>query len=72
MSNVQFSRADLADCAEREVKQRRRVYPNLVTGGKMTREFADRQIAMMEEIARDYRRVAAVEAARGDLFKGEA
>lgn len=67
-----FTDADLAECAEREVKQRRRVYPMLVARGSMSQEFADRQISMMEQIARDYRRYASHQAAKGDLFGGAA
>lgn len=40
--------------AEREVAQRRRVYPRLIDNGKMTKEQATRQIAIMVEIAGDY------------------
>ena len=43
------------ECAEREVKMRRRVYPNWIAAGRMTQEAADKQIAMMDEIAADYR-----------------
>jgi hypothetical protein len=49
-----YTATELAECAAREVKQRRRVYPRLIDQGKMTQSMADRQIAMMEEIARDY------------------
>lgn len=47
-----------AACAEREVRQRRRVYPKLVARGSISQTFADREIATMEEIAADYRRQA--------------
>jgi hypothetical protein len=47
MAEHRFTDAELAECAKREVKQRRRVYPNLVASGRMTQEFADRQIQMM-------------------------
>lgn len=46
-----FSARELADCADREVKQRRKVYPRRVAEGGMSQEFADRQVAMMEQIA---------------------
>jgi hypothetical protein len=71
MAEHRLPDAELAECAEREVKQRRRVYPNLVASGKMTQEFADKQIQMMEAIARDYRRYAARVAAITDLFGGQ-
>lgn len=60
--------ADKAECAEREVKQRRYVYPRRVADGKMTQAFADRQIAVMESIASDLRALADAEDAKGRLF----
>mgnify|MGYP003529299287 FL=1 len=59
---------DKAECAEREVKQRRYVYPRRVADGKMTQALADRQIALMEAIAADYRAKADEEDAKGRLF----
>ena len=47
-----------AEAAEREVKYRKRVYAGLVDRGKMDRDFADRQISIMQEIADDYRELA--------------
>ena len=41
--------------ADREVAQRRKVYPRLVAEGRMTQAFADQQIAIMQAIADDYR-----------------
>lgn len=38
----------------REIGQRRRVYPRLVAAEKMTQQAADRQIAIMEAIRADY------------------
>ena len=46
-----FTNAHLVTCAEREVDQRKRVYERRVSQDKMTKSFADLQIAMMEEIA---------------------
>jgi len=40
-----------AAAAEREVRMRRSVYPRWVDAGKMKREKADAEIAVMEEIA---------------------
>ena len=48
----------MAECAEREVKYRKRVYGGLVERGKMARDFADRQIAIMQEIADHFRELA--------------
>jgi replicative DNA helicase len=46
-----FTLRDLAECAERELKLRRRVYANRVDTGRMSQNEAERQIAMMEAIA---------------------
>jgi hypothetical protein len=67
-----FTNEQLAACAEREVNQRRRVYPRFVEDGRMSQSFADQQIALMEWIARDYRAKADAEAAKDDLFGGAA
>jgi len=40
---------------EREVKFRRSVYARMVAEHRMLREEADRRIAIMQEIATDYR-----------------
>jgi hypothetical protein len=56
------------ECAEREVKQRRYVYARRVADGKMTQQLADKQIAMMEAIAADYRALAEAEDAAGRLL----
>lgn len=47
-----------ADCAWREFRQRSRVYSCLVENGKMTRQFADKELRLMEEIAKDYDKLA--------------
>ena len=39
----------------REIRQRQRVYPRLIAAGKLSQADADRQIAIMREIADDYR-----------------
>lgn len=43
-----FTAADLADCAEREVRQRQRAYPRWIEAGRMTQHLADRQTALMQ------------------------
>jgi hypothetical protein len=48
-------------CAERELVYRRRCYPRLVQKGRLTYERAQLQIELMEEIAADYRVLAAEE-----------
>lgn len=52
MSISPFTVGQLAQCAEREVAQRRKVYSRLVERQQMTQAAADREIAMMLEIAR--------------------
>lgn len=74
-----FSAVDKRDCVIREANMRRMVYPKRVAAGKLRQGTADREIAMMDEIAADYKRLAETEMldrARGeeaqrerDLFK---
>ncbi|MER2263549.1 hypothetical protein [Methylobacterium oxalidis] len=61
-----FTAADKLRCAEREVRQRRRVYAGLVASNRMKQADADREIACMEAIASDYRVQAVAE--KPDLF----
>jgi hypothetical protein len=63
-----FTAKEKAECAEREVKQRRYVYPRRIGDGKMSQDLADRQIAMMEEIGAEYRAKADDEEAQGRLI----
>lgn len=49
---------DKLDAVEREIRYRRRVYPRLIEAGKLMRGIAETQIAIMEEIAEDYRKLA--------------
>jgi hypothetical protein len=57
-----FTRAELRREALREIGQRRRVYPRLISQGKLRQADADRQIALMQAIADHY--------AEPDLFAG--
>src|SRR5262245_51084742 len=41
-------------CVERELALRKQVYPSQIRVGRMTKEFCDTQIAIMEEIRDDY------------------
>jgi hypothetical protein len=50
-----FDDATKLACVEREIKMRRKVYPNRVRQGLMRPTDADREIAVMEAIAVDYR-----------------
>ena len=49
---------DMAACAEREVRMRRRVYPRWVESGRMTAAQAEREIALMDAIAAKLREEA--------------
>lgn len=49
-----FTAKQKRECAEREVRQRLRVYPRLVEQEKMSAIFAAEQTACMEAIAKDY------------------
>lgn len=50
-----FTDQQKREAAEREVKFRKRVYARRVAERRMTQEQADREIAVMSEIAEDYR-----------------
>jgi hypothetical protein len=63
-----FTARDKADCAEREVRQRRRVYARLVFNGRMSQAVADRETALMQAIAADYAAQAEKEEAEGRLL----
>jgi hypothetical protein len=49
-----FSKTDKLKCIEREIALRERVYAKYVERGMMTREKADRELALMKSIADDY------------------
>jgi hypothetical protein len=49
-----FTARQKMQCAQRETGYRRFVYPKRVVAGKMTQADADKQIAIMDEIAADY------------------
>lgn len=50
----QFTNAEKAKEAKREVAQRKRVYQRLVTNGRMSGADMERKIKIMDEIAADY------------------
>ena len=50
-----YSFGDMRAAAEREVKQRERVYPRLIESRRMTRGQADRETAIMRAIADHFR-----------------
>lgn len=45
---------DKIQAIKRELGFRKKVYPNLVLAKKMTQTQADRQVAIFEEILKDY------------------
>ena len=49
--NPGYSMRDLAACAERETRLRRKVYANRVETGRMSQGQADAEIRKMEAIA---------------------
>jgi hypothetical protein len=54
MADGLFSHLDKLTAVRREIAQRRAVYPRLVQAGRMSQREADRQIAIMQDIANDY------------------
>lgn len=50
-----FTERRKLQCIEREIKQRQAVYGRLVDEGRMTPKQAGEEIAIMREIAEDYR-----------------
>lgn len=56
-----FTAQEKLESVERELRFRRRVYKDRVVNDRMSQELADRQIALFEAIAEDYRKLAATE-----------
>jgi len=56
-----FTNQEKHDAARREAGLRKYVYPNRVAAHKMTKQKAEYETAIMEEIAADYERLAAQE-----------
>jgi hypothetical protein len=55
---MSFSNSDKAKEAEREIRMREHVYASKVWRGQMNQTTADRRLAIMREIADDYRKAA--------------
>jgi hypothetical protein len=55
MKSTDISALDKLHCVERELKFRYQVYKRRVSNGSMTERAMNREIALMEEIAADYR-----------------
>lgn len=47
---VDFTKAELVQCVERELQQRSRVYARRIQEKKMSRVFADEEIAKMRGV----------------------
>ena len=56
-----FTDTDKLEAIRREIRWRKRVYPNRVETGRMPPAEADYQIRIMEAIAADYERLAVKE-----------
>jgi len=41
-------------CIDREIGMRKRLYPRFIDQGKITQDFADEEIAVLESIRQDY------------------
>ena len=64
-----ISPPDKLTCAERELKMRRQVYPRWIDVGRMSTSKAAHEIAVMEAIVADYRKILENEAL--DLFEAQ-
>jgi hypothetical protein len=53
---MNFSDEEKLKCLEREIALRKVVFPKRIAAEKMSRNKADREIALMEAIADDYRK----------------
>ena len=51
---MNFSASEKLEAVEREINYRRHVYARRVAEGKMSQDFADKQIAVFENIRADY------------------
>ncbi len=49
---MQFTVAELIACVDREVRRRRRYYPQWVREGRLSKERAEEEIAKMELVCR--------------------
>jgi hypothetical protein len=55
---TRFSASDKHKAIVREIEMRKFVYPRRVQSGQISQRQADEQIAIMEEIAADYAKLA--------------
>lgn len=52
---MNYSLTQKIACLERELRLRFRVYPRRVAGGLMSKELAQREVGILQEILDDYR-----------------
>ncbi len=64
---MNYSAAEILKEVQREIKMRRKVYPGLIVRRSLSIGEAEQRIAIMQQIAEDYR----VKAAQTDLFEAE-
>lgn len=64
----QFSAKEKFMCALREVALRRKVYPRLIQSEQLRPDLAEREIAIMQEIASEYGTLAEKENPQPSLF----
>lgn len=58
MTDRTYTATEKLEAVDREVKYRVRVYARRIAEGKMTKETADYQVAVMRAIAADYHTLA--------------
>lgn len=63
-----FTAKDKLDEARRELRMRKHKYPGWVDSGMLSQAAADRQIALMEAIVKDYEQDVENERAQLKLF----
>jgi hypothetical protein len=61
MMAAKFSNLEKQREAQREVAYRKQVYDRLISAQRMSRQDADRKIAIMQEIADEYRELVKAE-----------
>lgn len=55
---MSFTYLEKLEAVEREIGYRKRVFPRMIDNGKMTAQFANRQISIFLEIADELRELA--------------
>lgn len=51
---MNISSARKLQCIEREIGMRKRIYPRFVEKGKISKDFAEEEMAVLESIRNDY------------------